>query len=130
MQVNPQRLSFIRGPLWYSACMKGEKHLPKELIPFKWKKGQSGNPNGRPPGKTLKEFAREYLMSLPDTEKVAYLASLPTDITWKMAEGNPANATDVTSGGDKLSINLVTFHGDPDTLPVDTGETPTSGSTK
>lgn len=99
--------------------MKGEKHLPKELIPFKWKKGQSGNPNGRPPGKTLKEFAREYLMSLPDTEKVAYLASLPTDITWKMAEGNPANATDVTSGGDKLSINLVTFHGDPDQPQID-----------
>jgi len=28
----------------------------------------------------LKEFARDYLMSLPDKEKIEYLASLPTDI--------------------------------------------------
>lgn len=79
------------------------KQPPKQLQPYTWKKGQSGNRKGRPKGKTLKEFAREYLMSLPDAEKVAYLASLPTDITWKMAEGNPANATDVTTGGEKIN---------------------------
>lgn len=70
------------------------------LKPYQWKKGQTGNPGGRPKGKTLKEFAREYLMSLPDEEKIDYLASLPTDIVWKMAEGNPAQ--DVTSGGEKI----------------------------
>lgn len=74
-------------------------HVPKQLRPYLWKKGVSANPNGRPKGKTLKEFAREYLMTLPDDEKVDYLASLPTDIIWKMAEGNPANATDITSAG-------------------------------
>jgi len=89
--------------------MEGEKQYPKQLIPYQWKKGQSGNPNGRPKGQTLKEFAREYLMSLPDEEKVEYLASLPPEITWKMAEGNPANATDITTGGDKLSPLLVQF---------------------
>lgn len=66
-----------------------EKQVAKQLQPYQWKKGQSGNPNGRPKGKTLKEFAREYLESLPDDEKLEYLASLPTDIVWKMAEGNP-----------------------------------------
>jgi len=64
------------------------------LIPYMWKKGQSGNPNGRPKGKTLKEFAREYLESLPDDEKIDYLASLPTEIVWKMAEGNPDSKID------------------------------------
>jgi hypothetical protein len=49
-----------------------EKQVPKQLAPFIWKKGQSGNPAGRPPGKTLKEFARDYLMLLPDDEKVDY----------------------------------------------------------
>lgn len=69
--------------------MEGDNQPPKQLKPYCWKKGQSGNPAGRPKGKTLKEFAKEYLMSLPDDEKVDYLASLPTEIVWKMAEGNP-----------------------------------------
>ena len=34
-------------------------------------------------------------MSLPDEEKVDYLASLPTEIVWKMAEGNPKQDTEV-----------------------------------
>lgn len=89
--------------------MDGEKQAPKQLQPYLWKKGQSGNPNGRPKGKTLKEFAREYLESLPDDEKVEYLASLPTEIVWKMAEGNPENKTDVTSDGKQIAVNLVSF---------------------
>src|SRR4051812_4900636 len=90
--------------LWYHLAMEdAEKHVPKQLQPYLWKKGQSGNPAGRPPGKTLKEFAREYLMSLPDDEKVDYLASLPTDIVWKMAEGNPENKTDLTTAGQAIA---------------------------
>jgi hypothetical protein len=54
--------------------------VSKQLQPYVFKKGQSGNPNGRPPGETLKEFARECLVSLPDDEKVECLASLATII--------------------------------------------------
>ena len=79
----------------------GVKHLREDLIPYKWKKGVSANPKGRPKGPTLKEFARKYLMTLPDEDKIDFLASLPTEIVWKMAEGNPQ--TDITSKGKILN---------------------------
>ena len=84
-----------------------DKQVPKQLKPYTWKKGQSGNPNGRPKGKTLKEFAREYLEGLPDDEKIDFLASLPTEIVWKMAEGNPTSEDTLLVG--ELPIPL-----DPD----------------
>ena len=76
---------------------------------YMWKKGQSGNPNGRPKGKTLKTFAREYLESLPDEEKIEYLKTLPTEIVWKMAEGNPDTKSENTLKGDELQPVLVKF---------------------
>ena len=51
--------------------------------------GQSGNPSGRPKGKTLKEYTREYFMNLSDEEKFEFLSSIPKEVIWKMAEGNP-----------------------------------------
>lgn len=61
----------------------------------------------RPKGKTMKEFAREFLMSMSDEDKIKFLNSLSKDIVWKMAEGNPQ--TDITSGGKE--INPIPIYG-------------------
>ena len=60
-----------------------------------FKKGHPQSSNGRPKGKTLKEYAKDYLEGLPDEEKTEYLASLPADIVWMMAEGRPQQDTKI-----------------------------------
>jgi hypothetical protein len=74
------------------------------LKAYQWKTGQSGNPNGRPKGKTLKEWVREYLFSLSDVDKAKFIAHISPDLAWKMAEGQPHQTTDITSAGKPIPI--------------------------
>jgi hypothetical protein len=73
-----------------------DNHVPKQLKPYLWKKGVSANPAGRPKGKTLKTFAREYLEAIPDEEKLEYLASIDPKIVWEMAEGKAKQDVEVS----------------------------------
>lgn len=66
------------------------KHpTPEWLRPFYFKKGQSGNLRGRPKGQSMKEFAREFLSKMSDSERYKFLNALPRELVWRMAEGNP-----------------------------------------
>ena len=97
--------------------------VPKQLVGKGFKKGVSGNPKGRPKGKTMKEFAREFLLKMDDEEKVKWLKSLGKDMVWRMAEGNPQQHTDITSGGEKVgSFNYITPNESNDNSDSETGQ--------
>ena len=78
--------------------------------PWLWKKGQSGNLKGRPKGKTLKEYAREYLACLTDEERDDFMDGLPKELIWKMAEGNPKQDTE-TEINSNIPINIIIKNG-------------------
>lgn len=56
-------------------------------------KGTAPGP-GRPKGKTMKEFARDFLLNKTEEEKIEWLSDLPKEVVWRMAEGNPKQDTD------------------------------------
>lgn len=73
------------------------------LAPYMFKPGQSGNPKGRTPGKSMKDYARELLNKMTDEERQEYLKGIPKEIIWKMAEGNP---TDELKGSLEVSVEI------------------------
>lgn len=57
------------------------------------------NPNGRPKGKTLKEYARDWFLNMTDEQKMAYLIALEEKrpaFAWSMAEGLPSEDKKIT----------------------------------
>lgn len=90
--------------------------VPKQLAPYAFKPGESGNPNGRPKGSiSIKDKVRQYLEEHPEamTQVVGHFVHKNRELMWQMLEGSPNAKTDITSAGKPLSVNLVQFS-DPD----------------
>lgn len=78
--------------------LEQHKNKPSQgirLQPYQFKKGQSGNPNGRPPGKSLKERAKAMLNAMNEEEEQAFLEGLDKRVVWEMAEGKPQQDTKI-----------------------------------
>lgn len=74
----------------------------------------------------MKQFAKDYLQSLPDDEKMEFMKGLDKKIIWEMAEGRPDTKTDVTSGGQPIGVVILP---EIEIEHADTLETPTATDT-
>jgi hypothetical protein len=90
--------------------------VPKQLQPHVYKKGQSGNPNGRPAGSlSLKEYLKKKLATMTDEEREEYLDGIDKHKIWEMAEGKASQDVDHTTLGKELPapiINVLTNNSD------------------
>lgn len=84
--------------------------------PWLYKKGQSGNPGGRPVGsKSLKTYIKEKFEKMTDEEREVFLEGLDKKVLWEMGEGKARQDTDVTSNGEQINQILVKFIDSPTT---------------
>lgn len=77
----------------------GASNLRPWLYKTQFKKGQSGNPSGRPKGPSMKTWAQNKLASMTEEEREEFLDGLPKDILWRMAEGQPHQSTETEVKG-------------------------------
>lgn len=75
---------------------QGNNSQADRIKPFQFKKGQSGNPAGRPPGKSLKERAKAMLNAMTPEEEQEFLEGIDKKTIWEMAEGKAKQDLDLT----------------------------------
>ncbi len=77
--------------------------VPKQLRKYVFKVGNSANPGGRPKGsKSMKTFAKEYLETLPEEDRVEFLNSIDHKTIWEMSEGKAKQDVNVEGEIDML----------------------------
>ena len=76
--------------------MEEEQQEQSNSRPWLYKKGQSGNPGGRPPGiLSMKEYIKKKLATMTEEEREVFLEGIDKKTIWEMAEGKPQQDADV-----------------------------------
>lgn len=67
-----------------------------QIAPFQYKKGQSGNPGGRPVGAvSMKTYVKNKLLSMSDEEREEFLEGINKKDIWEMAEDKAGQGVNV-----------------------------------
>lgn len=75
--------------------------------PWLYKKGQSGNPGGRPVGSiSMKQYVKNKLLSMTDEEREVFLEGVDKKVLWEMSEGKAKQDLDVTTDGKPMVVRL------------------------
>ncbi len=81
----------------------------KQEKPWLFKKGQSGNPNGRPKGTfSLKTYVKHMLEEMTDEQRQEFLAGIDKKTIWEMSEGKAKQDVDATVKGD-ITVNIIKY---------------------
>lgn len=78
----------------------------EQIKPWQFKKGQSGNPKGRPPGKSMKERAKAMLNAMTEEEEQEFFAGMDKRTIWEMAEGKAKQDVDLSAEIVSKIINI------------------------
>jgi hypothetical protein len=86
---------------------KEAKNKAEHLAPWQYKKGQSGNPGGRPIGAlSMKTYVKNKMLAMTEEEREDFLNGIDKRTVWEMSEGKAKQDMEVSGEITKKIISI------------------------